>query len=280
MSQDDNLNGPPPSPGAGQPSNQGQSSGGQNPGGQNPGGKNRRRFFFKKKRHQGAQGGQGGQGQQNGQSRQNFQGRHKQNNRRNRRPGPGFVGPMDHSYRNGEANGNVDPQARFQKGGRGAYNQPRYPQPDMTPIATRENVPARIFCFIEDLFFLAKINEISKKLGVKVQFVKEIEPILERAGDEVPEDQRPALVVFDLNNANIKPLTLISKLRAKLKKSTSIIGFVQHVQGDLKIKAQEAGCDMVMPRSAFSSNLANLLRRHAESDEDLIESEIHPQANQ
>lgn len=275
MSQDDNLNGQPPSPGAGQPSNQGQTSGGQN-----SGGKSRRRFFFKKKRHHGAQGGQNGQGQPGGQNRQNFSGRRQQNNRRNRRPGPGFVGPMDHSYRSGEANGNVDPQARFQKGGRSNFSPPRYQQPDMTPIATREGVPARIFCFIEDLFFLAKINEVSRKLGVKVQFVKEIEPILERASDDVPEDQRPALIVFDLNNANIKPLTLIPKLRAKLKKGTSIIGFVQHVQGDLKIKAQEAGCDMVMPRSAFSANLANLLRRHAESDEDLIESEIHPQPNQ
>ena len=30
----------------------------------------------------------------------------------------------------------------------------------------------RIFCFIEDLFFQAKINETARKLGVKVEFVK------------------------------------------------------------------------------------------------------------
>ena len=53
----------------------------------------------------------------------------------------------------------------------------------------------------------------------------------------------------------------------KFKKSTSIVGFVSHVQGDLKVKAQEAGCDVVMPRSAFSQNLPSILRRHGAEDE-------------
>jgi len=60
---------------------------------------------------------------------------------------------------------------------------------------------------------------------------------------------------------------MISKLRSKFKKATSIVGFVSHVQGDLKVKAQEAGCDVVMPRSAFSQNLPSILRRHGAEDE-------------
>ena len=171
---------------------------------------------------------------------------------------------MDHSYRNGNnANGNVadgNSPGRFRGG-------PQVPQKfvpnDMTPVVGgRHDAPARIFCFIEDLFFLAKIQETAKKLNIKVEFVKTPEPILERAAEGVPEDEKPALVVFDLNNLNAKPLTLIPKLRSKLKKGTSIIGFVSHIQGDLKLKALEAGCDSVMPRSAFSQNLPNLLRRH------------------
>jgi len=65
-----------------------------------------------------------------------------------------------------------------------------------------------------------------------------------------------------MNNANAKPLSLIPKLKTNLKKGTSIIGFLSHVQGDLKMKAHEVGCDMVLPRSAFSQNLPQLLRRH------------------
>ena len=74
-------------------------------------------------------------------------------------------------------------------------------------------------------------------------------------------EEKPSLVIFDMNNVNAKPLTLIPKLKTKLKK-TSIIGFLSHVQGDLKQKAHEVGCDMVLPRSAFSQNLPQLLRRH------------------
>jgi DNA-binding NarL/FixJ family response regulator len=84
------------------------------------------------------------------------------------------------------------------------------------------------------------------------------------------EADRPGLIVFDLNNANAKPLTLIPKLKAKLKKSTSIVGFLSHLQNELRVKAIEAGCDTVMPRSAFSQNLPNLLRRYGlqEDEED------------
>ncbi len=120
--------------------------------------------------------------------------------------------------------------------------------------------PARIFAFVDDLFFLAKIQETARKMNVKVEFVKTDKELQEKMGMNGAE--KPALIIFDLNNVGAKPLTLIPKLKAKLKKSTNIIGFVSHVQGDLKMKAQEAGCDMVLPRSAFSQNLAQMLRRH------------------
>jgi len=95
--------------------------------------------------------------------------------------------------------------------------------------------------------------------------VKTDKELQEKMAQSGPE--KPALIIFDLNNVGAKPLALIPKLKAKLKKSTNIIGFVSHVQGDLKMKAQEAGCDMVLPRSAFSQNLAQLLRRHGAPDE-------------
>lgn len=74
--------------------------------------------------------------------------------------------------------------------------------------------------------------------------------------------------MFDLNHANAKPMTLIPKFKAKFKKAISIIGFLNHLQGDLKIKATEAGCDTVMPRSAFSQSLPNLLRRYGLEEEE------------
>ena len=193
----------------------------------------------------------------------------------------GFVGPMDHSYR--APNGNIfesspstiDPYAGQGRGGGRGYqsdSQPiDYSQGRAIPI--KEGTPTKIYFFIEDLFFTAKIQETARKLGVKIEFIKnEKEQIAALTSAE--EDARPGLIVFDLNNANAKPLTLIPKLKTKLKKSTSIIGFLSHLQGDLKAKAVEAGCDSVMPRAAFSQNLPNLLRRYG------IEEAEEPNYNQ
>jgi hypothetical protein len=179
-----------------------------------------------------------------------------------------FVGPMDHSYR--VANGNIadgpPSTISFQGNGHGAYYNDTPSPRGVTPTIAAD-APTKIFFFIEDLFFLAKIQEASRKLGVKVEFVKGDKDILARITDG-PEAERPTLLVFDLNNAAAKPLTLIPKLKAKLKKSVSIIGFLSHLQGDLKMKATEAGCDSVMPRSAFSQSLPNLLRRYGMEEEE------------
>ncbi len=191
-----------------------------------------------------------------------------QGKRKNRQKGPReFVGPMDHSYR--AVNGNVadGPPSTIQIGSNshGAYYHDAYvPQP-AAPV--REDAPTRIFCFIEDLFFLAKIQETARKLGVKVEFAKGDKDVVTRIL-EAPDAERPTLLVFDLNNLNAKPMTLIPKFRAKFKKAVSIIGFLSHVQGDLKLKGVEAGCDVVMPRSAFSQSLPNLLRRYGVEEEE------------
>lgn len=193
-----------------------------------------------------------------------------QGKRKSKQRGPReFVGPMDHSYR--IANGNVadGPASTIQisnGNGNGNYYQENYQAP-VAPVPIRHDAPTRIFCFIEDLFFLAKIQETARKLGVKVEFVKGDKEVVSRIMD-APEEEKPRLLVFDLNNANAKPLTLIPKFKTKFKKSVSVIGFLSHLQGDLKAKAAEAGCDTVMPRSAFSQSLPNLLRRYGLEEEE------------
>lgn len=217
----------------------------------NPGNRHKRRrkrgFGGHSQNNQNQGQGQGGGGQDRS-SRQN-------RGRGQRRGGSAFVGPMDHSYRN--QNGGGSQGDRFRNGAA--------PIPNMDPLHNREDAPTRIYAFIDDLFFLAKIQEVSRKLNVKVEFVKSEKEILEKTGEN-PEE-KPSLIVVDLNSNSIKPLSIISKMRSKFKKPTSIVGFVSHVQGDLKMKAQEAGCDVVMPRSAFSQNLPNILRRHGADDE-------------
>jgi CheY-like chemotaxis protein len=167
-----------------------------------------------------------------------------------------YTAPMDHSYRAVLNGGNNGHQGGRQRPG----FAPQYPQPDPEPLPAIDDANSRIFVFIEDLFFMAKIQETARKLNVKVEFVKTDKDLIDRM--EHNGEEKPSLIIFDLNNNGVKPLTLIPKLKSRLKKGTSIIGFLSHVQGDLKQKAHEVGCDMVLPRSAFSQNLPQLLRRH------------------
>jgi hypothetical protein len=162
-----------------------------------------------------------------------------------------FVGPMDHSYR--VANGNVvdGPPSTIPTAGNG-HSSGYYPEvySAQPPAPVREDAPTRIFCFIEDLFFLAKIQETARKLGVKVEFVKGDKDAVSSHPRRAREWKAFALLVFDLNNLNAKPMTLIPKFKGKFKKAVSIIGFLNHLQGDLKMKAIEAGCDV--SHAAFS----------------------------
>lgn len=169
---------------------------------------------------------------------------------------------MDHSYRAALAGNNNGGRPGRQRPG----FAPNYPQAEPDPLPMREDANSRIFGFVDDLFFQAKIQETSRKLGIKVEFMKGDKDVLARF--DAPEAVKPTLVVFDLNNLNAKPLTLIPKIKSKFKKATSIIGFLNHLQGDLKLKAVESGCDTVMPRSAFSQSLPNLLRRYGLEEEE------------
>ena len=117
----------------------------------------------------------------------------------------------------------------------------------------------KVLAVVEDLLFTVKINEAAKRVGLNVEFVKSEPDVLQKA-----QEERPLLIIMDLNCACVDPVPLISQLKSSPEtKSISVIGFLSHIQGELKQKAQEAGANMVMARSAFSQNLQQIMKRHA-----------------
>jgi len=113
---------------------------------------------------------------------------------------------------------------------------------------------------LDDLFFTVKINEAAKRAGLQIDFVKSEIDAIEKA------KERPALIIFDLNCNAVDPLELIQKIKSSVEsKGVSLIGYLSHIQGELKQKAYEIGCDTVLARSAFSQNLPMILKRHAGS---------------
>jgi PleD family two-component response regulator len=117
----------------------------------------------------------------------------------------------------------------------------------------------KILAVVEDLLFTVKISDAAKRAGLEVEFVKSERDVIEKATSE-----KPLLIILDLNFSAVQPLKLISKVKSNGEmKQISVIGYLSHVQGELKQQAQDAGANMVMARSAFSQNLQQILKRHS-----------------
>ena len=111
----------------------------------------------------------------------------------------------------------------------------------------------KVVVVMNDLFFSAKINDVAKQLGMTAVFVKDKAVALEQF------KSKPALVILDLNCASADPIDLI---RAAKEAAIPSVGFVSHVQVDLKQKAQDAGCDTVVARSVFAQQVLELMKQH------------------
>ena len=111
---------------------------------------------------------------------------------------------------------------------------------------------------VDDLFFSSKITETAKQLGVPLQFARTQDEVIARALSE-----KPALVIIDLNSTRSNPVETIGQLKEDPDlRHIPIVGFLSHIQADLKVKATMAGCDRVLPRSAFTASLPKILTEY------------------
>ena len=103
---------------------------------------------------------------------------------------------------------------------------------------------------MSDLFFFAKITDFAKRAGWTAEMVQDRTTALRGASEG-------NLLVLDLNFAQADPLSLIPELKSR---GARVIGFVSHVQTDVKDAAVQAGCDQVFARSAFAQNFQAILQ--------------------
>ncbi|MBV8897834.1 MAG: hypothetical protein JO051_15080 [Acidobacteriaceae bacterium] len=116
----------------------------------------------------------------------------------------------------------------------------------------------KIVAVLNDLMFTVKIQDAAKRAGLETVFVKSQQHALDEAKTQ------PAFIILDLNYSEAAPLETIEKLKANEESSkVYLLGYVSHVQSDLKQAAHEKGCDSVIARSAFSQNLPRILSRYA-----------------
>jgi CheY-like chemotaxis protein len=109
-----------------------------------------------------------------------------------------------------------------------------------------------ILAVVSDLMFTVKIQDAAKRAGAQATFVASHLRALEKLKDN------PALVILDLNFDLAEPIGLIAPIKAA---GIPTLGYLAHVQTDLKRKADEAGCDSVVARSTFSQKLPELIAK-------------------
>lgn len=111
----------------------------------------------------------------------------------------------------------------------------------------------RVVALMDDLFFQMKVAETAKHLGVEFRVAATPEALQELLASPT------RLLIVDLN-ARSQPLATIERICAT-QKELPVVAFLSHVQTELAEQAKAAGCSEVMPRSAFTRNLASILAR-------------------
>ena len=113
--------------------------------------------------------------------------------------------------------------------------------------------PSRVVAVVGDLIFRSRIRQTAEALGVPLTVAAD-EAALRKALDGDPV----GLVVVDLAVGSIDPAAAIALARAHGAERT--IAFVSHVDEESKRRAAEAGCEEILPRSAFTRDLPRILR--------------------
>ena len=113
----------------------------------------------------------------------------------------------------------------------------------------------RVLAAVDDLLFASKIRGTAERLNVTVEFAKKAGTLFDLAKAETPD-----LIILDLNSEKLDPLGLAKDIKADEQlRGVPLVGFLSHVQTDLMRLAQDAGVDQVMPRSAFTKFLPEIL---------------------
>jgi DNA-binding NarL/FixJ family response regulator len=116
------------------------------------------------------------------------------------------------------------------------------------------NEAKTIGILVDDMFFASKINGAAEAAGSKIVRLKSREQLEQLA------TAPPSIVIIDLSSNRIDPLEAIKFLKSTPSLSEiPVVSFVSHVQTELIRRAQAAGCDYTLPRSAFDQMLAKIV---------------------
>ena len=110
-----------------------------------------------------------------------------------------------------------------------------------------------VLAILDDLLFRSKLETAAANAGVPLRVVKEI-PRPQTGGD--PASWR--LVIVDLDGSGLDPVDVVTAVR-QLAPTAPLVGYYAHLDTERGLRARQAGCTAVWPRSVFVQRLPELL---------------------
>ena len=112
-----------------------------------------------------------------------------------------------------------------------------------------------IIAVVDDMIFTSKIRAVADAEGIEISFPRSREALLTKA-----REVKPQLILVDLHNQKVDAVALARDLKSDERlREVPLIGFFSHVETELRRNALDAGFDQVLPRSAFSRDLPDIL---------------------
>jgi CheY-like chemotaxis protein len=120
---------------------------------------------------------------------------------------------------------------------------------------------ARVLALVPDLLFGSRVQAALQGAGHDVELVSNPQRVREHFDESVQAD----VLVVDLTSDEPDGVVLVRSLAddGKLEHARTL-GFFSHVDTDTRERAQQAGFDMVVPRSRMAREGAELVTRLAE----------------
>ena len=107
-----------------------------------------------------------------------------------------------------------------------------------------------------DLIFTSKITGTARELGHRVMVAGNV-----ALASTMIEQWRPKVVFVDLAAGELVSVLALMSYMKIAPMGTPFVAFGSHVDVAALAAAKAAGCDPVMPRSKFSNELPDLIRR-------------------
>ncbi len=106
----------------------------------------------------------------------------------------------------------------------------------------------------DDMIFSSRITGTAQALGLKVNAVKSAKNLMAQA-----KERTPTCVIVDLSHPDLRVPELIGELQDVCSPLPRLVAYGSHVDAATLRAARDAGCNIVLPRSAFVEQLSGSL---------------------